>query len=286
MTDLATSNGKMNVTNCDTIVSQSVTSDCGACCTKIEDLGVRMGSVAVLEHVSLHLHCGQLLALIGPNGAGKTTLLRAMLGELPHTGALHFLPVRRGSHEVEPRIGYVPQRLEMDTLAPATVLDLFAAAMSWRSAWLGASRRTVRETTERLATVDAANLLHRKLGQLSPGQLQRVLLALALTPVPDILLLDEPVAGVDQAGIELFYQMVSEFRRTYDLAILLISHDLPVVARFADRMIFLKRTILCDGTPREVLSNPVVRQAFGFDFSPSVLERAPAPSHHPARGAQ
>jgi zinc transport system ATP-binding protein len=245
---------------------------------------VRFGSSVILEHVNLHLHCGQLLALIGPNGAGKTTLLRAMLGELPHTGALHFLPVRRGAHETEPRIGYVPQRLEMDTLAPASVLDLFASAVSRRPTWLGASRRVSREAETRLVTVGAADLLHRKLGQLSPGQLQRVLLALALTPVPDILLLDEPVAGVDQAGIELFYQMVSEFRRTYDLAILLISHDLPVVARFADRMVFLKRTILCDGTPREVLSNAVVRQAFGFDFSASVEARTPAPSHHPEGG--
>ena len=78
---------------------------------------------------------------------------------------------------------------------------------------------------------------------------------------------------MDQAGIELFYQMVSQFRRDFDLAILLISHDLPVVARFADRMIFLNRTILCDGTPREVLSNPLVRQTFGYDFS---VRRRPA----------
>ncbi len=242
---------------------------------------MRLGSAVVLEHVNLHLHCGQLIALIGPNGSGKTTLLRAMLGELPHTGALHFLPVRRNSRKTEPRIGYVPQRLEMDTLAPASVRDLFAAAMARRPAWLGASRRTTDETARQLATVGAEEVLHRKLGQISPGQLQRVLLALALTPIPDILLLDEPVAGVDQAGIELFYQMVSEFRRTYDLAILLISHDLPVVARFADRMVFLNRTILCDGTPREVLSNPLVRRTFGFDFSPSAAPRAPASLHHP-----
>ena len=254
---------------------------CGACCTKIEDLGVRLGSADILEHVNLHLHCGQLMALIGPNGAGKTTLLRALLGELPHTGTLHFLPVRKDTREAVPRIGYVPQRLEMDTLAPVSVRDLFAGSVSRWPVWLGARRQASRDTLKVLATVGAEDVLDRKLGQLSPGQLQRVLLALALTPVPEILLLDEPVAGVDQAGIELFYQMISQFRRDYDLAILLISHDLPVVARFADRMVFLNRTILCDGTPRDVLSDPLVRQTFGFDFSESASRREPEPDYSP-----
>jgi zinc transport system ATP-binding protein len=129
--------------------------------------------------------------------------------------------------------------------------------------------------------VGGGNLIDKQLGQLSCGQLQRVLLALALTPTPEILLLDEPVSGVDQAGIELFYRMVSQFRHDFDLAILLISHDLPAVARFADRMVFLNRTILSDGTPQEVLSHPLVKQTFGYDFS-SVARRweVDMPIHH------
>ena len=253
----------------------------GACCTRIENLGVRIGNAEILEHVDLHLHCGQLIALIGPNGAGKTTLLRAMLGELPHSGELHFVPVRKAAGEASPRIGYVPQKLEMDLLAPISVRDLFASAVSRWPTWLGCRRGTSTSSLEMLAIVGADDLIDRKLGQLSGGQLQRVLLALALTPVPDILLLDEPVAGVDQAGIEMFYTMVSQFRRAFDLAILLISHDLPAISRFADRMVFLNKTILCDGTPREVLSNPLVKQTFGFDFSGSVGPRAAAtPVHH------
>ena len=258
---------------------------CGACCTKIEALGVTIGSATILENVNLHLHCGQLIALIGPNGAGKTTLLRAMLGELPHSGELHFLPVRKGAGEARPRIGYVPQKLEMDTLAPISVRDLFSSAVSRWPVWLGCRRGTSKTSLEMLAIVGADDLVDRRLGQLSGGQLQRVLLALALTPRPDILLLDEPVAGVDQAGIEMFYKMVSQFRRAFDLAILLISHDLPVIARFADRMVFLNRKILCDGTPGEVLSNPLVEQTFGFDFSGSVGPRAAAtPVHHGGEG--
>ncbi len=253
----------------------------GACCTRIENLGVRIGNADILENVDLHLHCGQLIALIGPNGAGKTTLLRAMLGELPHSGKLHFLPVRKEGGEASPRIGYVPQKLEMDLLAPVSVLDLFAGAVSRRPTWLGCRRKALKGSLEMLAIVGAENLVEKKLGQLSGGQLQRVLLALALTPVPEILLLDEPVAGVDQAGIEMFYKMVSQFRRAFDLAILLISHDLPVISRFADRMVFLNRKILCDGTPAEVLSNPLVQQTFGFDFSGMVGARpVETPIHH------
>lgn len=253
----------------------------GACCTKIEDLGVTIGSATILEHVNLHLHCGQLIALIGPNGAGKTTLLRAMLGELPHTGTLHFMPVRKEAGEAKPRIGYVPQKLEMDSLSPISVRDLFAGATSRRPVWLGCRAGVSSEARRMLAIVGGEALIDKKLGALSCGELQRVMLALALTPIPEILLLDEPVSGVDQAGIELFYQMVSQFRKDFDLAILLISHDLPAVARFADRMIFLNRTILADGTPREVLARPVVRQTFGYDFSEAATPRETAiPPHH------
>ena len=254
---------------------------CGACCTKIEDLGVVIGSATILEHVNLHLHCGQLTALIGPNGAGKTTLLRAMLGELPHTGELHFVPVRKEARKASPRIGYVPQKLEMDSLAPISVRDLFAAATSRWPSWLGCRAVVSKEARRMLAIVGGEELIDKKLGVLSCGELQRVLLALALTPVPEILLLDEPVSGVDQAGIELFYQMVSQFRRDFDLAILLISHDLPAVARIADRMIFLNRTILADGTPKEVLSHPLVKQTFGYDFSSVAGPREVGmPIHH------
>lgn len=221
----------------------------------------------VLERINLHMHCGEMTAVIGPNGAGKTTLLRAMVGDIPHTGALRF--VRHGNLEgTRPlRIGYVPQKLDLDASAPTTVLDVFAAATSRWPVWLGAKRR-VRTAAERaLGVVDAGYLLGRRVSELSVGQVQRVLLALALVPVPEILLLDEPVAALDQAGIERFYDTVSRLRTEYDLSILMVSHDLMAAARVADRMILLNRTILCDGLPREVLLNPLIRQTFGFGFS-------------------
>jgi len=259
---------------------------CGGCCTRLVNFGVTLNRISILEHINLHVHCGELTVLLGPNGAGKTTLFRAMLGELPYTGALHF--VHAGSEErfIHPRIGYVPQKLDIDTLAPITVLDLFAGALAHRPVWLGHSTAIRTKAFAMLSVVNAQSLLDQCLGQLSCGQLQRVLLALALTPVPDLLLLDEPVSGVDPAGIDLFYRMVSELRRTFDLSILLVSHDIPTAARFADRIIFLNRTILCDGLPREVLAGPCIRQTFGIDLANAAIQQlaiqTARPLHHEA----
>jgi zinc transport system ATP-binding protein len=225
---------------------------------------VSFGAHRVLEDVSLHFHCGELTALIGPNGAGKTTLLRAILGEVPHGGALHFLDQSKRRPD-RPVIGYVPQKLEFDPTVPVSVLDLFAGALSRWPAWLGHHiflRKRAEAVLEQFA---AAHLAGRTLGQLSGGELQRVLLALAVTPVPDILLLDEPVSGVDQAGLELFYRMVSELRRQHDLSILRVSHDLPEVMRYADRIVFINRTVLFDGPPEAAVDDQRMRQTFGLD---------------------
>ncbi len=254
---------------------------CGGCCTRLIDFGVTLNSAVILEAINLHVHCGELTVLLGPNGAGKTTLFRAMLGELPYSGSLHFVHAGNEERFIHPRIGYVPQKLEIDTLAPITVLDLFAGALAKRPVWLGHSSAIRAKALDMLALVNSQALLNQRLGQLSSGQLQRVLLALALTPVPDLLLLDEPVSGVDPAGIDLFYRMVSELRQTFDLSILLVSHDIPTAARFADRIIFLNRTILCDGSPREVLAGPCIRQTFGVDLTNAAIQQIETRTEHP-----
>ncbi len=237
-------------------VENKITSgkSCGYCCTKLVKLGVIFGQNRILEDVNLHVHCGQFTAVIGPNGAGKTTLLKAILGEVPHTGHVHFID-SAGQRPDRPLLGYVPQKLEFDATAPVSVRDLFAGAAGRRPVWLGIGRSQSSRVKAILDRVEAGHLIDRKLGQLSGGELQRVLLAMAITPVPNLLLLDEPVSGVDLAGIELFYKMVSQLRRDYHLSIILVSHDLATVAQFADRIVFLNRTVIADGTPREVLSN-------------------------------
>ncbi|HBE73364.1 MAG TPA: ABC transporter ATP-binding protein [candidate division Zixibacteria bacterium] len=243
------------------ILSNKMT--CGACCTKIVKLGAIIGGREVLRDVDLHLHCGELAAVVGPNGAGKTTLLRAILGEVPHSGHVHFLDSGNQRRD-RPAVGYVPQKLEFDHTAPLSVLDLFAGALSRWPAWLGHRPGLVGQAERSLEAVEAGHLIRRRVGQLSGGELQRVLLALAITPVPDLLLLDEPVSGIDAAGIESFHQMVSDLRNRYHLSVVLVTHDLAQAARRADSIVFLNRTVIVQGPAAEVLADPRVRQAFGI----------------------
>ena len=233
------------------------------CCTKIEDFGVSFGTFEVFSHVNLHIHCGELTAVIGPNGAGKSTLLRAVLGEVPHSGALRFVDAD-DRHTGHPVIGYVPQYLRFDVSAPTSVMDLFMACLTRRPVWLCSSRRFRVRAEESLARVRAAHLLDRRLGALSGGELQRVLLALALDPMPNLLLLDEPVSGVDQSGLALFYDIVSALRTQEDLAILLISHDLGMVARHADQVVLMNRGVAAQGTPAEVFGGQQMERLFGI----------------------
>lgn len=233
---------------------------CGLCCTRIENFSVTLNHVEILRNVNLHIHCGELTALIGPNGGGKTTLLRAMLDEIPHRGNIRFLDAK-GHRSGKPLIGYVPQRLNFDSGAPVSVRDLFAASRSRIPVWFAHSHRLVQQARDGLAHFQAEKLLNRRVGDLSGGELQRVLMALALEPLPDLLLMDEPVAGVDHKGMELFYRLVADLRQHYDLAVILVSHDLDLVARYADRVVYLNKTVQCTGKPAEVFENRNVVQA-------------------------
>jgi len=235
---------------------------CGLCCTKIENFSVSIGPVQILENVNIHIHCGELTAIIGPNGAGKTTLLKALLGEVPHTGELKYLDAS-GSKTNTPLIGYVPQQISFDHDTPTSVFDLFIACRSKKPAWLFKPANIRKRAVEGLAKVKADHLIDRRLGALSGGELQRVLLALALDPVPNLLLLDEPVSGIDQGGLEMFYNTVFELKNNFDLSIILISHDLEMVAKYADRVIMLNRTVISSGTPKQVFSDERAMRSFG-----------------------
>jgi len=252
--------------------SQGTSCKCGLCCTKIKGFGVSLGGTEILRNVNLHIHCGDLTAIIGPNGAGKSTLLKAILGEIPHTGELHFLDAKNEG-TTKPSIGYVPQKLDLDSSSPTSVLDLFAAAQTRMPIWFSYPPKMSERVKETLARTQAEHLINKRLGALSGGELQRVLLALALDPIPHLLLLDEPVSGIDQKGLELFYKTLSILRQNYDLSIILVSHDLNLVAEYADRVAFVNnKTIECAGTPQEVFSNEKVIQTFGLDWSKRFLQ--------------
>lgn len=232
----------------------------GACCLKVQDLGVRLGEQTILEHVNFHLHCGEITALIGPNGAGKSTLFRSVLGQMDHTGAIEFQ--RAGGRQTRPLIGYVPQSPVFDRGDPVSVLDLFSAAVSRWPVFLPMPGRLRSRVKTCLARTHAEALVDKRVGALSGGELQRVLLAMALEPVPHILILDEPLSGVDIEGERQLLDMLDEIRTSFDLSILLSTHDFATLDQYADHVILLQSSVLKAGTPREVLTSPEFQEVF------------------------
>ncbi|MBE6924828.1 MAG: metal ABC transporter ATP-binding protein [Ruminococcaceae bacterium] len=234
---------------------------CGdSCCLRVKDLSVKIGADQILHGVDLHVHCGEMVALIGPNGAGKSTFLKAILGQIDYDGVIAFSAP--GQRERRPRIGYVPQSPNFDSGDPISVADLFACCMSKRPAFLGLSKAMRSKVLDCLERVHGEDLIDKRVGTLSGGELQRVLLALALEPLPNILILDEPLSGVDVEGMGVLMDMLDEIRKTYDLSILLITHDFAMLERYADQVVLMDRTILAKGTPAEVLSSAAFQETF------------------------
>ena len=236
---------------------------CALCHIDLDRISVRRGGQVLLQDVSMHIHCGQLTVLIGQNGAGKTTLIRALLGELPHSGTIRHVD-GRGLDIPHLRTGYVPQHLQFDREMPLTVRDFMAASLSRRPVWTGVGKKTRALVDEVLSSVEADGLADLPLGRCSGGELQRVLLALALTPPPDLLVLDEPVSGIDRNGLKMFLDTLLALRRTHHMAILLVSHDLRFVLEYADHVILLDKSVLAQGSAAEVFASPEFASVFGF----------------------
>ncbi len=247
----------MNNTNCPVCTSKHV------CLTRIEHLSVTAGNTPILEDVNLHLHCGELTAIVGRNGAGKTTFLKALLDEVPHTGSILFEQEGSGGTVRHPRFGYVPQRLAVEPGSPVSVEDLIRSCLTKYPVWLPPRAKDKQLVHTILSRTHTESLAQRRVSDLSGGEIQRVMLALAIQPVPDILLLDEPVSGVDRSGLKLFYELVSKLRKEYDITILLISHDLDIIARHADRVVLIDHGIAAQGTAQEVYRSEPFIQTFG-----------------------
>lgn len=234
------------------------------CSTQIRGLTVRKRDGVIIHDVTLDVHHGEIMAIIGRNGAGKTTLLKALLGRIPYTGSITFTNPK-GERVEKPRIGYVPQNMVFDRSTPMTVADMLCANLSSFPIWLGHKKEKLARAGAMLQKVGGKNLLQKRLGNLSGGEMQRVLLAFALEPMPDMLLLDEPVSAVDRKGIEVFYDLVTSLRSEYHMPVILVSHDLSHVARYATRAALLDRTILVSGDVKTVMASPQVRETFGLD---------------------
>ncbi len=234
---------------------------CGhACCLRIQDLTVKIGNDVILEDVNLHVHCGEMIALIGPNGAGKSTLLKTILNQQEYSGIISFsVP---GQRHQKMKIGYVPQSPTFDPGDPVSVADLFACCMSKRPAFLGIGKSMRELILECLSRVHGEDLIDKRVGTLSGGELQRVLLALALEPLPNILILDEPLSGVDVEGMQMLMDMLDEIRQTYDLSILMTTHDFGMLDTYANQVILIDHGIKCQGSAAEVLNSEAFKTVF------------------------
>ena len=238
---------------------------CGLCSIEMKNISVISGEDTLLDDVNLTFHCGELTALIGKNGAGKTTLLKTLLGERHYKGKISFTD-HHGTVLPVPKIGYVPQHLDFDKSMPVSVSDFIAAAKRGNAVWFGKNKKMKESIQKMLDDMECGYLADRRLGALSGGELQRVLLALATDPVPDLLVLDEPVSGVDVAGLDLFYKRIMELRDKQHMAVLLVSHDLGLIRKYADKVVLLDKTVVAEGEADEVFKTEAFKEAFGFQL--------------------
>jgi len=229
------------------------------------DLTAGYGQRTIWEHANFTVQSGEFVGVLGPNGAGKTTLFRLLLGlSKPESGGLKLfgqIP-RRGS----PRIGYVPQRRPIDQQLKIEALELVRVGISG-NLWGFASPKQARSERARaidaLKQVDAVELAHQPLGQLSGGELQRIFLAQALIGKPDLLLLDEPLANLDiRREVELIH-LISKVAKTENVAVLLIAHDINPLLPVVDRLIYFVNGQVANGTPDKIITNKTLSNLYG-----------------------
>ncbi len=225
---------------------------------RFEDVIVSRGGILILDQVTASVPKGSCTAIIGPTGAGKTTLLLALLGEVDFRGR-----ISTGNCGVGPRIGYVPQRLSFDRGMPLTVAEFLSMGFQRRPLWFGLDPGVRQRSRSALAQVKAEHLVDRKLGALSGGELQRVLLALALRQEPELLVLDEPSAGVDFQGEQVFCELLDSLRRQQGFTQLMVSHDLATVTHHATHVICLNHRVAAEGPPRQTLTSDTLTAIFG-----------------------
>lgn len=214
-----------------------------------EAVDLRFGQTHVLKQVNLRVEAGSVHALVGPNGGGKSSLVKALLGQMPHRGQIRLSwPGERPG-----TVGYVPQALAFDPGLPMTVLDFMGTMCQRRPVLMGLSRTWKAPVEQALHEVGMADKAARRMGALSGGERQRVLLAQALIPEPDLIVLDEPMSALDEAGSRVFETLLARWRAA-GVTVLWVEHDLDAVSRLADRVSGLSRQVLFDGVPSQTLT--------------------------------
>ena len=233
---------------------------------RFTDVSFEINGTLAIDHVSLSMTAGDFMAVVGPNGSGKTTLVKLALGLLdPSTGTVELFGEEPKRFDDWHRVGYVPQVASgIQERFPATVAEIVAhgryrgvsALRFWQTA----------KSPEVMAALEAAGVSHladRRIGELSVGQQQRVLVARALVGQPDLLVLDEPAAGIDARGEELFNDLVQRLNRDNGISVLLVSHDIGAVMRHAKSVACINRSLMFHGEPHDLTKNELAR-LYGF----------------------
>jgi len=218
----------------------------------VKNVSVRIEGKVIVENLSFDLGPSETLSILGPNGAGKTVLLKSLIGLIPYSGEIVWDP--------SVRIGYVPQKIDADRHLPLTYTDLFESKCQIAKVpkeQIAEISRIVGLTKETLAT---------PVGHLSGGYFQRGLIGFALLGKPNVLLLDEPTASIDEPGEVHIYELISRLKDEYKLAVITVSHDLSFVYRYATRVLCLNKRSVCMGPPREALIPDVLEQLYGPSF--------------------
>lgn len=220
-----------------------------------KNVSLNLNNTQILDKVSFDIAAGSIHCIIGANGGGKTSLIRAMLKQMPHTGDIN-INWHKNRH-----IGYVPQSLEFDKTLPVTVLDFMTLACQTRPAFLGINKKIRPQIEQVLEQFGLANKLNHKLGSLSGGERQRTLFAQAFIPQPSLLVLDEPMTGLDVDGAELFLGIVQNFIEQGG-TVVWINHDIRQVSELADQVTYIDQTVKLNGPPSEVLLSGTAQKLF------------------------
>jgi zinc transport system ATP-binding protein len=222
---------------------------------KFENVSLDLGNTSVLSDINFNIQAGEIHCVVGANGGGKTSLIRSMLGQMPHKGSISI------EWHDNRTIGYVPQSLDFDKTLPVRVIDFIGMTCQRRPVFTGISgdkRTVVDDVLERVGMVEKKSSM---LGSLSGGERQRVLFAQAMIPEPSLLVLDEPMTGLDLDGKEIIERAIIEFTKAGGTAVW-INHDIAQVYDIAQAMTYIDRKILLDGNPRDVLKTGVATQLF------------------------
>lgn len=209
-------------------------------------LSVRRDGRPLLDSVDLAVAGGTIHAIIGPNGAGKSTMLSALLGQTRFSGTV------RMRLRDDRALGFVPQTMAVDGTLPLTVIEFLALRRQRRPVCLGVAADVAARCAKLLDRVELGGFGRRALGALSGGELRRVLIANALDPAPDLLVLDEPSTGLDRGGVKMLEALLIDLREESGATVLLVSHDAPQVRRLADRVTWIDQTVRADGSVPEV----------------------------------